>query len=119
MNKIFKKPVKKKNVIPPKKTSIFPEIWKRYNIPAPIPEYQFLVNRKFRIDYAWPEYLVGMEIEGGIYSGGRHITPKGFINDMEKYNLMNEHGWNLLRYAPKKIDYLQILKTIENNKKRL
>ena len=32
-----------------------------------------------------PDILV--EVEGGIWTGGRHTQPKGFIADIEKYNL--------------------------------
>jgi hypothetical protein len=102
----------------PKATKILPEIWRFYNIPTPIPEYQFLIERRFKIDYAWPLPLVAMEIEGGIWTNGRHIQPKGFQTDMYKYNKLAELGWLLLRYEPKKIDYEQIRKTIYSKLKK-
>lgn len=49
-------------------------------------------------------YLVGtdkkvaIEREGGIWSGGRHTRPQGYLNDMEKYNAYAKHGIPLLRY---------------------
>lgn len=103
--------------IPQRQTIIIPAIWKRFNIPLPIPEYMFCLERKYRIDYAWPQYRrpLAVEIEGGIWTKGRHITPKGFLRDMEKYNLMTERGWILLRYEPNGIDFIQIKKTLENN----
>lgn len=98
----------------PQPTRIYAETWKAFGIPAPIPEYNFCPNRKFRIDYAWPEILLGMEIEGGIWTRGRHITPKGFLKDIEKYNMMAETGWLLLRYEPKAIKFKQIKQTMIN-----
>ena len=103
---------------PQRQTIIMPAIWDRFRIPAPIPEYQFCLERKWRTDYAWPEFSIALEIEGGIYCGGRHITPKGFIKDLEKYNKLAELGWLLLRYEPNKIDYFQVKKTIDLHKKR-
>lgn len=114
MKSLIKKTHKKNKIIPQCSTKIYPEIWDSYEIPQPIPEYNFLINRKFCIDYAWPNLSLALEIEGGIYTNGRHITPKGFIKDIEKYNLLTENGWFLLRYPPKKIDYLQIKRTVEN-----
>lgn len=95
------------------RTSIPPYIWKSFNIPLPIPEYHFVTNRRWRIDYAWPcPHRVAVEIEGGIWTKGRHVQPQGFIEDMEKYNMLSETGWILLRYEPKKIDYEQIKRVL-------
>ena len=116
----YRSPYIKENTIklPQRQSIIIPAIWKKFKIPAPIPEYRFCIERKWRIDYAWPELLIALEIEGGIWSKGRHITPHGFLRDMEKYNKMSENGWLLLRYEPNKIDFIQVKKTIENNNNR-
>ncbi len=63
----------------------------------PIKEYKFHNTRKWRIDYAWPEQKLAIEIEGGIWSNGRHTRSKGFINDIEKYNEIVLYGFSLLR----------------------
>ena len=42
-----------------------------------------------------PNILV--EVEGGIWTGGRHTQPKGFIADIEKYNLATKIGYRLIR----------------------
>lgn len=107
--------------------------WKKYNMPAPILEYRFAkeaINRNWRTDYCWPEVKLAVETEGAIYKigkdgkqGGRHNRPVGFKKDMEKYNMLTELGWHLLRYEPKKVDYDQIarcyhmLKEKDNEKK--
>lgn len=69
-------------------------------INEPIPEYRFHLARKWRFDYAWPLRMVAVEIEGGIWSGGRHTRGKGFLGDMQKYNQATLLGWRVLRYAP-------------------
>lgn len=76
----------------------------------PIQEYRFHPTRRFRIDIAFPEIKLAIEIEGGIWRGkfGRHTNPVGFCADMVKYNFLTQFGWRLLRYQPSKVDYDQI-----------
>ena len=63
-------------------------------------EYRFHPTRRWRFDYAIPSEMIAVEQEGGVWSGGRHITPKGFLADMEKYNAATVCGWRVLRLTP-------------------
>lgn len=65
-----------------------------------IPEYKFCETRKWRFDYALPDEKIAIEIEGGVYSYGRHTRGCGYIKDMEKYNEAALLGWKVLRYTP-------------------
>ena len=76
-----------------------------HGCPAPVPEYKFHKTRKWRLDYAWPDKKIAMEIEGGVWIAGRHNRAPGFIKDMEKYNQLALYGWRLFRFQPGKIDY--------------
>lgn len=67
---------------------------------APIPEYRFHPERRWRFDFAWPDHLVALEVEGGVWSGGRHTRPRGFLADIEKYNAATTLGWRVLRTTP-------------------
>lgn len=69
-------------------------------LPPPIPEYQFHPVRKWRFDYAWPLRQFYVEIEGGVWTQGRHTRGKGFMGDMAKYNAATLLGWRGLRYTP-------------------
>lgn len=84
-----------------------PETFKQFcvvtGIPAPVFEHQFEPLRKWKFDYAWPEHRIALEVEGGIWSGGRHIRPKGFLGDMAKYNHAVRLGWGVLRVEPKEL----------------
>ena len=80
----------------------------RRGLPRPAFEYRFHPKRRWRIDIAYPEILLAIEIEGGVWTRGRHVRGKGFLGDIEKYNALTECGWHLLRYQPGKIDYEQI-----------
>lgn len=73
-------------------------------------EYRFHKTRMWRFDYAIPEHRIAIEVEGGVWTRGRHTRPQGFIGDMDKYNTAATMGWRLLRVTPKE---LVTLKTFE------
>lgn len=75
-------------------------VWQAMGIAVPELEYRFCPGRKWRSDYAWPAHKLVLEVEGGIWTGGRHVSGVGFSRDMEKYNWLAEHGWRILRYPP-------------------
>lgn len=72
-------------------------------LPFPIAEYQFYPGRKWRFDWAWPDHGLAIEIEGGIWTKGRHTRGKGFLNDIEKYNRAAVGGWRVLRCTPEDV----------------
>lgn len=74
-----------------------------YDLPVPVREYRFHPARRWRVDYAWPEHRLAVEIEGGAWVGGRHVRGPGFTKDMEKYNELALAGWSLLRFTPRQL----------------
>ncbi len=72
-------------------------------LPLPEREWKFDEKRRWRFDYAWPERMVALEVEGGVWTGGRHTRGAGFVKDMEKYNRASVLGWRLLRVTPDKL----------------
>jgi len=105
--------------------------FKALNLPEPEKEYPFakMLGRKWRLDYAWPDRLIGLEIEGGTFSrmihvlqgyerrrgqnipltnvrvrvGGRHNDAVGFRADCEKYSHAAIIGWCVIRVTPEMI----------------
>jgi hypothetical protein len=69
------------------------------DLPAPEREYRFDQKRKWRADFAWPFQRVLVEIEGGEWAHGRHVTPRGYNKDCEKYNFATINRWRLLRFT--------------------
>ena len=65
-----------------------------------VKEYQFHQKRKWRFDYAIPSHKIASEVEGGVWTGGRHIRPQGFLGDVDKYNAAALMGWRLFRVTP-------------------
>ena len=82
-------------------------------------EYKFLTDRKFKFDFAIPLYKIAIEYEGGIFTGGRHVTALGYAKDCEKYNLAVLNGWRLLRYTIKDIKQKNWQEKIKNDVKKL
>ena len=69
-------------------------------LPEPIPEYRFHDKRKWRFDYAWPMRKVALEVEGGIWTGGRHTRGAGALADLEKYSEAAIAGWRVIYCVP-------------------
>ena len=73
-------------------------------IAEPVPEHKFHPTRKFRFDYAWPLHMLACEIEGGLWTQGRHSRGKGAIADLEKYSEAAILGWRLIYATPQELD---------------
>lgn len=78
-----------------------------------VKEFRFHQERRWRFDYAFPEYKVALEVEGGVWTGGRHTSPRGFLNDIEKYNTATLLGWKVLRTTPEKLYSMSTLSMIK------
>lgn len=72
-------------------------------LPAPVTEHRFDAVRRWRFDYAWPDRRVALEVEGGVWVGGRHNRPAGFCKDLEKYSEAAAQGWRLIRCQPREL----------------
>jgi very-short-patch-repair endonuclease len=71
----------------------------RVRLPYPEREFRFAPPRKWRFDFAWPDLMVAVEIDGGIWSGGRHANPLGLIQQYDKQNAAQVRGWKVLRLS--------------------
>jgi hypothetical protein len=79
----------------------------------PVAEHRFDEERKWRFDFAFPDALVALECEGGVWTGGRHTRGAGFLKDVEKYNRAALLGWRILRTTPNELcmtETIQMLK---------
>lgn len=71
--------------------------------PDPVIELLFHPKRKWRLDYAWEEQKLALEVHGGIHSGGRHTRGRGFVEDRAKMNEATLLGWTVLEVTPEHI----------------
>ena len=86
-----------------KKHDLFRQLCIAHNLPEPVSEYKFHPRRKFRFDFFFVDSGVAVEIEGGIWTGGRHTRGSGYQKDMEKYNLALLQGYVVYRITPSQI----------------
>jgi very-short-patch-repair endonuclease len=82
-------------------------------LPEPEREYRFHPTRRWRFDFAYPEYKIGIECEGGTWAGGRHVRGGGYSKDLEKYNTATEIGWRIVRFTKDMIDSGDAIETIK------
>lgn len=78
-----------------------------------VKEYKFHPTRRWRFDYAIPEHKIALEVEGGVWTGGRHTSPKGFLGDIEKYNTATLMGWRVFRTTPDELYKLSTINLIK------
>ena len=71
--------------------------WRLLGGPVLEAEYLFDAIRDWRADFAHVPSRTLIEIEGGIYSGGRHVRGKGYEDDCKKYNAATMQGWRVIR----------------------
>lgn len=62
-------------------------------------EYRFENKRRWRFDFAIPSVMLAAELEGGIWTNGRHNRGKGYQGDLDKYNTATAMGWSVLRFS--------------------
>lgn len=90
------------------KRAMFLAACKAHGLPEPIPEYQFAPPRKWRFDWLFKAALtihsVALEIDGGVWTGGRHTRGAGFIADQEKLNEAAILGYVVLRVTPADVE---------------
>lgn len=101
-NGSLKASVKIPKAPPPDYSPILEMQLKALGLPFPEKEYQFHKPRKWRFDFAWPRYMLALEVEGGIWMkrGGAHRHPLNFLLDLDKYNQAAIDGWRIIRVTP-------------------
>lgn len=78
---------------------VFETYWRVLHGPELISEYRFDETRKWRLDYYEPVTRTAIEIHGGVWSGGRHTTGRGFTGDREKMNAAQAAGITVFELA--------------------
>lgn len=76
-------------------------------------EFYFHPVRKWRADFHLIDKKILVEIEGGIWSGGRHTRGKGYLGDMEKYNAATMMGFQVIRFSTDQVKSGHAIQQIE------
>ena len=77
----------------------FQTIWISLGGPLLEREQTFHDERRWRVDFMHRITNTIIEIEGGIWSSGRHLRPQGYINDCKKYVAAQLEGWEVFSLA--------------------
>ena len=64
----------------------------------PTPEYRFHETRKWRIDVAFPEIKLAVEVDGAV-----HRIKSRFHGDIKKHQALFFMGWRLLRVSTNQV----------------
>jgi very-short-patch-repair endonuclease len=88
---------------------------KQVGLPDPVQEFHFAkhLGRRYRADFAYPQFGLLIEVEGGTWTRGRHTRGGGFEKDCEKYNLAAELGYKVLRFTGAMVEDGRAITTIE------
>src|SRR5262249_16962377 len=76
---------------------LFVALLRAESLPEPTREYCFAAPRRWRFDLCWPDRLLACEIEGAMWTRGRHTRGEGYERDCEKYSEAAIRGWRVLR----------------------
>lgn len=79
---------------------IVAEWFSEMGIPIPAFEYRFHPDRRWRMDLAWIEKKVYLEVQGGIFINGRHSRGAALLKEWEKHNTASWMGWRVLYCQP-------------------
>lgn len=77
------------------------------------PEFKFHPERKWRFDFAF-DGCVALEVQGGLFSGGRHSRGPALLKEHEKLNAAAQLGWRVLYCIPQNLcmqDTVAMIKT--------
>lgn len=88
--------------------------FKECGLPEPVTEYKFAhtIGRKWRFDFAFEKEMVAVEIQGGLFSGGRHTNGAALLKEYEKLNHAAMLGWRVMFFQPKAICLIETVKMI-------
>jgi len=82
----------------------FETYWRQLGGPDFVTEFRFHPTRKWPFDFAWPSIKTAIEIDGGEWTGGRHVRGSGFQGDLEKINAALVLGWQVYRFTPSQLE---------------
>ena len=68
-------------------------------LPEPMREYRFAPPRRWRADFCYPEQHLLIEVDGGTWMRGRHVTGAGYEADCDKLNTATMLGFRILRFT--------------------
>lgn len=82
-------------------------------LPLPDRNWRFHPDRQWALDFAWPDRMLAVEVEGGLWVRGRHLQPAGYEEDCRKYAEAALLGWVVIRVTGGQVQSGEALRYIE------
>jgi hypothetical protein len=70
-----------------------------FGLPPPIRQHRFHPSRRWKFDFAWPDRMIAVEVQGGTFIGGVHSRGAGQERDFEKANAATLLGWRVFFFG--------------------
>lgn len=115
--------------------SFVTQVWAAAGIATPQVEYQFHDDRRWKFDFAWPNFNktvkdsngqdavfitmttatggVALEVQGGIWTHGRHTRGAALKKEWEKLNAAAVAGWRILYCQPSEVTGTKMVNNIK------
>lgn len=77
-------------------------------------EFKFHSERRWKADFHILDTKILVEVEGAIWSNGRHTRAKGYLGDMEKYNAAAALGYQVYRFSTEQVKSGMAIQQIRN-----
>lgn len=88
-------------------------LWAMLCGPALLRELRFHPDRRWRFDFAHEASKTAIEINGGVWSGGRHVRGAGYLRDREKVNAATALGWRVVELGTGQVTPDNVQRIIE------
>ena len=86
--------------------------FKECGLPEPVFEFKFHPTRRWRFDLAYPESKLYIEVQGALFTGGRHTRGAALVKEYEKINNATILGWRGLFVLPNEICMMETVEMI-------
>lgn len=84
----------------------FFELLRKAGLPKPEREVTFAkvpLNRNWRWDFCWADHWLALEVQGAIFTQGRHTRGAALLREMEKLNAGAMLGYRVMFTTPKQL----------------
>lgn len=96
-------PMQRRKAKEQKQAADFVAYCRASGVPAPVREYHFCDGRQWRADFAWPEQMIILEVQGGAFVNGGHTRGPAYVKEMERTNTAALLGWRMFFTTPKNL----------------
>jgi len=82
---------------------MFPALCRAHALPEPVAEYRFAPPRRWRFDWCWVDQKLALEVQGGIFTRGRHTRGPALLKEFEKLNAAARLGYRVMFTTPSQL----------------